>query len=297
MEKSKSRVLLGCISAVMGGVCWGVSGTCSQYIFANFEVTSLWLTCIRLFSCGVVLTLIALLRHKKQVIEIWKYPRDIARVAVYGIGGLLLCNYSYATGIFYSNAATTTVLQTLSVVIIMVIACMQMHRKPKWHELLAVVLALVGTYLLVTGGDPRQMILSPQGLFWGLASAVGATMYTLVGRPLLTRWSQDVILGIAMIMGGTVVNLAARSWTMDISLPPMGWLAVAMTIILGSAAFFLFLQGVRDAGPVRTSILAVAEPVTAAILGVVWLGDSFSIVELVGFVAILAIAFLLAKDE
>ena len=297
MEKTKSRVALGCISAAMGGVCWGVSGTCSQYIFSNFEVTSLWLTCIRLFSCGVVLTLIALLRHKKQVMEIWKYPRDIGRVAVYGIGGLLLCNYSYATGIFYSNAATTTVLQTLSVVIIMVIACMQMHRKPRWHELLAVLLALVGTYLLVTGGDPRQMILSPQGLFWGLASAVGATMYTLVGRPLLARWSQDVILGIAMIMGGTVVNLAARSWTMEVSLPPMGWLAVSMTIILGSAAFFLFLQGVRDAGPVRTSILAVAEPVTAAILGAVWLGDSFSAPELIGFAAILAIVFLLAKDE
>lgn len=297
MKENRSRVFWGCVSAVMGGICWGVSGTCSQYLFSHFAITSLELTCMRLLGCGIVLTLVALLRHGDQLRDIWKYPRDIGRVAVYGIAGLLLCNYAYATGIYHSNAATTTVLQTLSVVFIMVIACLQTHRRPKWHEVLAVVLALLGTYLLVTGGDPRQMILSPQGLLWGLATAVGATMYTMVGRPLLKRWNQAVILGIAMVMGGTLVNLLSRSWTMDITLAPTGWLAVAATIVLGSAAFFLFLQGIRDAGPVRAAILSVAEPVTAAILGVVWLGDSFSAAELLGFAAILAIVFLLAKSE
>ena len=297
MKENRSRVFWGCVSAVMGGVCWGISGTCSQYLFSHFDITSLELTCMRLLGCGIVLSIIALLRHGDQLRDIWKHPRDVGRLAVYGIGGLLLCNYAYSTGIYYSNAATTTVLQTLSVAIIMVIACLQSRRKPKWHEVLACIMALLGTYLLVTGGDPGQMILSPQGLFWGLATAVGATMYTMVGRPLLQRWNQDVILGIAMVMGGVTVNLLARSWTLPFALHSTGWLAVGATIALGSAAFFLFLQGIRDAGPVRASILSVAEPVTAALLGVLWLGDSFSAAELLGFAAILAIVFLLAKSE
>ena len=70
-----------------------------------------------------------------------------------------------------------------------------------------------------------------------------------------------------------------------------------VTVVIGSLAFFLFLQGIRDAGPVRASILSVGEPLVAALLGVVWLGDSFSLMQLVGFTAILAIVFLLAKDE
>lgn len=297
MKKTDSRVVRGCISATLGAMCWGVSGTISQFIFMNFDVTSLWISCVRLLFSGILLTLVSLPKHGKQFVEIWKHPRDLGRVAVYGICGLLLCNYAYSSGIYHSNAATTTVLQTLNVVFIMVIACLQTRRKPRRNELFSVLLALLGTYLLVTGGDPRQMILSPQGLFWGLLSAVGATLYTLVGRPLLHRWNQGVILGLAMTMAGIFINSVSRSWTMGITLPPIGWLAVGSTIVLVSLAFFLFLQGVRDAGPVRASILSVAEPLVAVVLGVVWLGDSFSLMQLVGFATILAIVFLLAKDE
>lgn len=298
MKKTDSRVVRGCISATLGAMCWGVSGTFSQFVFTNFpDVTSLWLSCVRMLFSGILLTLISMPKHGKQLVEIWKYPRDIGRVAIYGICGLLLCNYAYSSGIYHSNAATTTVLQTLNVVFIMVITCWQMRRKPRRNEFCSVLLALIGTYLLVTGGDPRQMILSPQGLFWGLASAVGATLYTLVGRPLLKRWNQGVILGIAMTMAGLFINGISRSWAMGITLPPVGWLAVSVTVVIGSLAFFLFLQGIRDAGPVRASILSVGEPLVAVVLGVVWLGDSFSLMQLVGFAAILAIVFLLAKDE
>ena len=298
MQKTDSRVIRGCISATLGAMCWGVSGTFSQFVFTNFpHVTSLWLSCMRMLFSGLLLTLISLPKHGKQFVEIWKHPRDIGRVAVYGLGGLLLCNYAYSSGIYHSNAATTTVLQTLNVVFIMVITCLQTRRKPRRNEFCSVLLALIGTYLLVTGGDPRQMILSPQGLFWGLASAVGATLYTLVGRPLLKRWNQGVILGIAMTMAGIFINGVSRSWTMGITLPPAGWLAVGVTVVIGSLAFFLFLQGIRDAGPVRASILSVGEPLVAVVLGVVWLGDSFSLMQLLGFAAILAIVFLLAKDE
>ena len=297
MKKTDSRVVRGCISATLGAMCWGVSGTFSQFIFMNWDVSSAWLSCIRMLFSGILLTLVALPKYSRQFREIWKYPRDLGRVVIYGLCGLLLCNYAYSAGIYHSNAATTTVLQTLNVVFIMVIACLQTRRKPRRNEFFSVLLALIGTYLLVTGGDPRQMILSPQGLFWGLTTAVGATIYTTVGRPLLQRWNQGVILGIAMIFAGIVINCITRSWTIQVSLPMVGWLAVGVTVVIGSLAFFLFLQGIRDAGPVRASILSVGEPLVAALLGVVWLGDSFSLMQLVGFAAILAIVFLLAKDE
>ena len=95
-----------------------------------------------------------------------------------------------------------------------------------------------------------------------------------------------------------MVNLVARSWQFDVSLPAKGWLLVAFIVVFGTVVTFaLFLQGIRDAGAVRASILSVTEPVSAAILAFFWLGTAFTTADLLGFAAILATVFLLAKNE
>ena len=298
MQEDRKQVLRGCFYAALGGVIWGFSGTSGQYLFSHWPISSLWLTCMRMMGAGLIFLVLALIKNRREVVELLRSPRDLALTALYGIGGLLLCQYSYMTGISHSNAATTTVLQTLTIVMVMVIACCHERKLPRWHEVLSVALALLGVFLLATGGKPGQMVLSPKGLFWGLMTAAAMTLYTLLGRPLAKRWSRDTVMAVAMTMGGIVINLGARSWQFDVSLPARGWLLVAFIVVFGTVVTFaLFLQGIRDAGPVRASILSVTEPVSAAILAFFWLGTQFTAADLLGFAAILATVFLLAKQE
>ena len=298
MQEDRSRVLRGCICAGLGGVIWGFSGTSGQYLFSHWPISSLWLTCMRMMGAGLIFLVMALVKNRREVAELLRSPKDLALTALYGVGGLLLCQYSYMTGISHSNAATTTVLQTLTIVMVMVIACCHDRKLPHLNEVLSVALALLGVFLLATGGKPGQMVLSPKGLFWGLMTAVAMTVYTLLGRPLAKRWSRDTVMAVAMTLGGVVVNVGARSWQFDVSLPAKGWLLVAFIVVCGTVVTFsLFLQGIRDAGPVRASILSVTEPVSAAILAFFWLGTAFTTADLIGFAAILATVFLLAKDS
>ena len=109
-----NRVIKGSIAAAAGGIFWGFSGTCGQYLFSEFGVSSLWVTCLRLLCAGFLMLLLALWKHKSDLVEIWKHPKDVFVLALFGIFGLMFCQLSYLTGISYSNAATTTVLQTLS---------------------------------------------------------------------------------------------------------------------------------------------------------------------------------------
>lgn len=283
---------------MLGGVCWGFSGTCGQYLFSRFGVSTLWLTCLRLLAGGVIMLALAAVRHRRELREIWRCPGDAAMLVAYGLFGLMMCQYAYMTSISYSNAGTTTVLQTLSLVIIMLLTCLRLRRRPNRVETIALLLALFGTFLLATGGDPAHMVLSPQGLFWGLATAVAATVYTLLPRRLLSRWNREVVNGWAMLIGGAVVNLGARSWTFHVDLPFRGWLAVVSIVVFGTVlSFTLFMQGIRDVGPVKSSMLASTEPVSATVFSAVWLGTAFSTVDLLGFVAIIATIFLLAQPE
>lgn len=298
MNETKTTSLRGILCAALGGVCWGFSGTCGQYLFANFPIDSLWLTCVRLLSGGILLTLISIPKGKETFRGLLCSRRDVVQLLCYGVFGLMLCQYAYMTAISWSNAATATVLQNLGVVLIMLFSCLRQHRHPDRTEALALLLALVGVYLLATGGNPTQMMLSPQGLFWGLAAAVALMTYTLLPQPLLGHWDRGMVTGLGMLVGGIVLNLAARSWTFSVTLPPQGWLAMAGVVLFGTVlAFSLIMQGIMDVGPVKASLAAATEPVAATVFSALWLKTTFSVTDFLGFAAILATIFLLAKKE
>lgn len=298
MTEDRSRVMRGTISAGIGGVFWGFSGTCGQYLFSECGVDSLWVTCLRLLCAGVLMTLMSMVKSPSHLVEIWKDPKDVFYLLSFGLFGLMFCQYAYLSGIAHSNAATTTVLQQLSLVIVMLISCLQIRRFPQKLQVLALILAFFGTFMVSTGGRLDQMILSPAALFWGIASAFAAAAYNLLSKKLLVRWSREAVCGIGMLFGGVVLSLYARLWTYSFSLPLSGWLAFGCVVIFGTViAFSFFLKGVRDAGPVRASMMGVTEPVAAAVFSAAWLGTSFSPAELIGFSAIFVTMFLLAKTD
>jgi len=41
---------------------------------------------------------------------------------------------------------------------------------------------------MVTGGTPSHMLLSPQGLFWGIGAAIGSVIYTILPNRLIVKW-------------------------------------------------------------------------------------------------------------
>ncbi len=298
MKLLQSRTSRGMFLTILGGISWAVSGTCGQYLFAHYDVSSLWLTCVRLLAGGILLTLLALLRKPASVRGIWRARRDRIQLFLYGIFGLLLVQYAYLTGIYWTNAATATVLQNLGPVLIMLWTCLQYRRLPSKNEVIALALALLGIYLLATGGKPGQMMLSPQGLFWGLTAALGVVSYTLLPRPLLVNWDRDAVIGLAMLIGGIAINLLARSWTITVHLPLRGWLAVAAVVLLGTViAFSLVTQGITELGPVHSSMLNAVEPLTATVLSTLWLGTAFTVTDIIAFVAILTTVVLLARTE
>ena len=99
-----------------------------------------------------------------------------------------------------------------------------------------------------------------------------------------------------MLLGGITASRAVRSWTLDFgSVSPQGWLAMCGVVLTGSIlATTLYLRGVADIGPVKASLLAITEPVVAAVLGMLWLGTRFTRTDLLGFAFIFVTIWLLS---
>ena len=288
----------GSFFASLGAMSWGISGVCSQYLFMNYDVDSSWLTAIRMVLSGILLLILSAFKDKDKIIKIWTIPKDVGWLFAFAILGLLMCQYTYVSAIKYSVSATATVLQSLNVVIMIVFMSIVTRTKMKFSQILAVFLAVLGTYLISTGGNPRNMTISTAGLIFGLLSAVGVITYTLFSRPIIVKWGNILVTGWGMLIGGLVISIITKAWIIPKDLDFIAWLMISIIIVVGTAGgFSIFLEGVKHIGPVKATLIGCLEPASATLLAAIFLGMRFSLVELTGFFCILLTVFLSVKDK
>lgn len=295
---TKNKLLTGMASTLIGGICWGFSGACGQFLFQNYTITSEWLSTTRMLSAGLLLIIIGFFKDKHKMISIWKNGKDALHLILFAVFGLMFSQYTYMTAISHSNAGTATVLQYLGPVMIMIVVCIKHKRLPSIKEALAIFLALMGTFLLATHGNIASLSLTLQGLIWGLLAALGMMLYTLLGGNIVSKYGSITATGYGMLIGGLVLGSITGSFTFSTVLDINALLALMGIILLGTlSAYSLYLTGVSLIGPVKASLIASIEPVSAAVFAFLWLGTSFTLIDILAFILILATVFLLSNKD
>jgi len=293
-KKKSFSEMIGIVITIIGGCCWGLSGTCGQFLFEYKDVTSKWLVPVRLTTAGLVMLVYFLISEKKKALRIWKDKRDVLDVIVYGIAGLMLCQFTYFYTIELSNAGTATVIQYIAPAIIMVLVCMSERRIPKILEVLALVLAVLGIFLLATHGNIHQLAISKEALIVGLISAGTVVIYNLQPKRLLSRYSAPYILSWGLTIGGIVLSCIFKPWEYTVQFDLGVFLGLFGVIGLGSiGGFSLYMQGVKLIGPARASLYSCVEPIAAMLLSAVWLKVPFAAIDLVGSGCIIATILIL----
>ena len=111
----------------------------------------------------------------------------------------------------------------------------------------------------------------------------------------MARWGNFTVNGLAFLFSGAALSLWYRPWEHMPALDGVALAVLALCVVAGTfGAYALYLQGVKDAGSMRASLLGTIEPVTATIATVVWLATPFSPAEIVGFALIIVMVYLTA---
>ncbi len=288
----------GVIITIIGGIFWGFSGTCGQYLMGELGVAALGLTKVRLLLGGLILTLLGLLFHPKETRQLLSSPKDLLSLGVFGLFGVSFNQLSYLTAISYSDAGTATVLQYLGPALLVLVMCLKERRLPKPLEVLSLFLAMVGTFVLVTGGNLHALKLSGLGLFWGILAAVALVLYNILPEDLLRRYPTLVVTGIAMLFGGIVLTLTGCPTGVEALWSVSGILGLMGLVIVGTVlSYSLYLHGVSLIGPVKASLIVCVEPVAAVLFSAVLLGQQFGIVDVCGMILILTAVVLLGRKS
>lgn len=290
--KSNAGVLLALAAAVL----WGVSGACAQFAFQRRQIEVDWLVTTRLLLAGTLLLGYAYASKGAAVWRPWRSRRSALALLVFGLFGMLAVQYTYFAAIRHSNAATGTVLQYLGPAFIALWLALVNKRLPTRAEGGAIALAFAGTLLLVTHGASGRLIITPQALAWGIASAVALAFYTLQPVRLLKDNDAATLAGWGMLIGGLAYSGFSQPWKLSGSWDAQALFAAGFVIVFGTLLAFLFyLAALRRIGPQRTSLLACAEPLSATIAAVAWLHIPFGFADALGSACILATIFLLSR--
>lgn len=151
MKKTNTgNIRRGFLFASLGSIGWGISGVCSQYLFTKYDLRADWLTAVRMLLSGLVLLLLVFRKEKMRTFAIWKNRKDVGQLLAFALFGLLMCQYTFLGAIKYSNSATATVLQSLNVIFMAVIVAIQSRTRIGIQQTLAILLSLVGTFLIAT---------------------------------------------------------------------------------------------------------------------------------------------------
>ncbi len=299
MSESGRTKALGIICALLGGILWGFSGSCAQYVFSSYGVDTVWLASVRIAIAGASMFAIAVILRGKRLLAPVKNPRDLLQIVLFAVFGLLFTQFTYLMAINYSNASTATVLEYIGPVLVVIVVCIGSHRAPRPLEVVSVICVVMGTFFLATHGDPTQLVLTPEALIWGLLAATSMIFYTLIPESLLARYDNVSVLAWAMVIGAIVMAAIAQPWASMPTLDLTAWLMIIVGLaLLGSvAAFFFYFNAIKLIGPAPTSMLASIEVLSATCFAVIWLGTSFTGMDLLGLLFILSTVFLLSRDN
>ena len=256
------------------------------------------ITSLRLLVSGFFLVGLAYATVKEQLLAVLKDKNALLGISIFAMLGLVLNQTAYLQAIYHTNAGTATVLQYLCPILVLAYTCLKDRQVPTGTEIISILLAIVGTFLIATHGQLNELSITPIGLFWGIFSAFTYALYIILPGKLIRLYGSMVVIGLGMLMGGIVVTLGVQTWKQSLPLDTGTTFGLLGIVGVGTIfAYTAFLKGVSLVGPVNGSLLASIEPIASVFFAVWLVNEQFYTIDFVGMLLILLAVLLISMKD
>ena len=249
------------------------------------------LTNVRMCLAGAILILFSTRRKSfwRSLGLLNRHPRFWLDVVIYGVIGVMFMQFTYFQGISIGGAAATTVICYACPAMVVMWESFYHKRLPKRGEVVAVVLAMSGVFLLVTGGNPTKLLVPLGCVLWSLASGAAFAFSAIYPKHLFAKKIDPYFLtGVGMFIGGLTTFALIDDWNWQPFFAPEVFFDVSWIIIFGTVGAFLsFNAGLRFLTPEEASITVTTEPAASVIISWIIFGTAFGAVESFGIVLVL----------
>ncbi|MBJ7554568.1 DMT family transporter [Marinomonas spartinae] len=298
---STLSVSRGLFYVCFAAIAWGTGGAVAAILYSNGlgpVAVSFWR-----FAIGMlVLALVALIMNSKEkrramgafIRERWR------RMMVIGMG-LAIYQTAYFAAVQYSGLAVATIVTLgLGPVLMAIGSYLTMNERISRTGALIMAFAILGLGLLTWGGEIGSHSLL--GLAFAVLSSICYACVTLITRAMgrhayIDRFNVTffgIVIGtLCLLPFALFEGLTSRSGTIFQSVVFLSYLGVVPT----AAAYILFNAGLSSVRATTASVMVLIEPVTAALIAVLFLGETLTPIAVFGVTILMASVVILAFSE
>lgn len=271
---------------LLAAVLWGTTGTAQS--FAPAAAPSTAIGAFRLLVAGLTLCTVVLLRGSWRGITRPAWPLRAVLVAAVGMAAYQV---TFFAGVRLTGIAVGTIIGIGSAPIFVgLLDFLLFRRVPGGRWMLATGLAVIGCTLLTLGGS-ADIKVEPLGVLLTLGAGFSYALYTIAWKGIVEKLPPDVATASIMTLGALIlvpVWLGTDvSWLTQPDL--RGLLVVIHLGVIATALSYIFFARGLMLIPASTAVtLSLMEPLTAAFLGVVVVGESLTPLMLIGAALVFA---------
>jgi len=259
---------------------------------------SLTIAAVRLTLAGAALAPFAWMRAGDEMLRLGR--RELGLCVVSGIL-LALHFWAWITSLENTSVASSTVLVTTNPLWVALASAIWLRERPGRGATIGIALCVAGSLLIFAadagrGSGARAPLL---GNAQALAGALAASGYLLMGRALRARVSLAAYIWIAYSSAALLLLVAVALLRLPVwSLSGSAWLCMA-GLALGPQLIghTTFNWALRRLSATFVAVAILGEPVGAALFAWLLFGERFSVLQAIGFAALLAGIFAAAREE
>ncbi|MBQ9514205.1 MAG: EamA family transporter [Clostridia bacterium] len=277
---------LSLIFIVLAGSLWGITGIFIRNM-NKYGLDAMQIGAVRLIISAVVFSVITCIKSpslfKIKIKHIWMFIGT-------GIISVVFFNYFYFNTIIQGEVSVAVVLLYTSPVFVMIMSAILFKEKITPVKIIAVFFTVIGCALscgLFGGGYKISLIV----LIFGLLSGLFYALYSIFGKYALNNYNTYTVTAYTFIFAGIgaccFVNIGDTVRIITENPILILWI-LGITLFCTVLPYLFYTLGLKDAESSTASIVVAVEPVVGAIIGMVFLGDTFSAFKILGILIIIS---------
>ena len=274
----RSRLLV-----LFAAICFATTGT--SRALGPDSATSLGVAAIRFIVGAIALFSITTLARKPHVTTV-SLPLYIWIIAGFGQA---MYGATFFAAVHETGVAVGTVVALGSAPILTgVLSAVLFRSLPTRTWMLATAIAIAGMSLIVLSGNDTNV--SAIGIVYALGAGLGYALFALASKRIVESGvasdkAMARVFGIAAVMLAPTLLFVNTDWIFTTGGVSLGlWLGI-VTVAL---AYWAYASGLKNLEPRETTMITLAEPVVATILGAVVLDERPATLAWFGIIIVIA---------
>lgn len=276
MQRNK----LGSLQIIIASICFGALPLLTRMGYAG----------------GANATTLLAIRFTIAAALLWGYlfatrtkiQTNVKQVAVFfivGICGFGVMAYTYFNSFHYIPSSMAAVIMFTYPVIVTYLSAVVLNARISRIQIIALILVTAGAIVMSSG----EMTFNLVGILLAFTSSVFYAMYIVYLGSSLTFRQEPKVLSAFITLSVAIffTVFGAVRGELNFNLSGTAWASVIiMSIFSTVVAIMVFYAGVQKVGSSTAAIISTVEPVTAFVLGITVLGETMTLMRLLGAILI-----------